>query len=120
MASQVWLVTGCSSGFGAAFARAILARGDRVIATARNLASIKLLEETGAACLQLDISVSLEELQGKAKQAEAIYGRVDILVNNAGYAQLGAVEEIRHVLLIDQPYLIASYLQICILHLTEA
>jgi NAD(P)-dependent dehydrogenase (short-subunit alcohol dehydrogenase family) len=35
MASRVWLVTGCSSGFGAAIARAALAAGDTVVATAR-------------------------------------------------------------------------------------
>jgi NAD(P)-dependent dehydrogenase (short-subunit alcohol dehydrogenase family) len=32
----VWLVTGCSSGFGRAFVRAALARGFRVAATARD------------------------------------------------------------------------------------
>lgn len=97
ISSQVWLVTGCSSGFRAAFTRAILARGDRVIAIARNITSLKSLKDAGAACLQLDISISPEELHSKAKQAEAIYGGVDILVNNAGYAQLGAIEEIRYV-----------------------
>lgn len=33
----VWLATGCSSGFGAEFVRAILEKGDRVVATAPNV-----------------------------------------------------------------------------------
>ena len=91
---KVWFVTGCSSGFGAAFIRAILAQGDRAIATARRLASLGAVREAGAACMQLDISAPQEELDAKVKEAEAIYGRVDVLINNHGYAQMGAVEEI--------------------------
>ena len=96
---KVWFVTGCSSGFGAAFIRAILARGDRVIATARMLTSLEALREAGAACMQLDISAPQEELNTIVKKAEAIYGRVGVLINNAGYAQLGAVEETEYPLL---------------------
>jgi NADP-dependent 3-hydroxy acid dehydrogenase YdfG len=33
---RVWLITGCSSGLGAAIAAAVLARGERVVATARS------------------------------------------------------------------------------------
>ncbi|MCW2690910.1 MAG: short-chain alcohol dehydrogenase, partial [Mycobacterium sp.] len=36
MATKVWLITGSSRGFGAALVRAALARGDKVIATARD------------------------------------------------------------------------------------
>ena len=97
MPQKVWIVTGCSSGFGAAFVRAILARGDRVIATARDPSTLEPLRELGAACMHLDICESPHELVAKAQEAEAIYGRVDVLVNNAGYAQLGALEESRSV-----------------------
>ncbi|KAJ5708021.1 hypothetical protein N7488_007822 [Penicillium malachiteum] len=96
----VWLVTGCSSGIGEAFVRAILAKGDRVIATARasngisggdRLASLK---EAGAATLELDVLASQEDLNLKAKEAWKIYGQVDVLVNNAGYVEAGIFEEL--------------------------
>ncbi|KAJ5645944.1 hypothetical protein N7490_002316 [Penicillium lividum] len=95
-----WLVTGCSSGIGEAFVRAILDKGDRVIATARpnkgisgvdRLASLK---EAGAVTIELDVLTPQEELNAKAKQAWAIYGQVDVLVNNAGYIEAGIFEEL--------------------------
>jgi NAD(P)-dependent dehydrogenase (short-subunit alcohol dehydrogenase family) len=62
-----------------------LKRGDKVIATARNVDKIKDLQELGAAVLQLDVTAPLAELNKVAEAAEAIYGRVDNLINNAGY-----------------------------------
>ncbi|KAH9210448.1 oxidoreductase,short chain dehydrogenase-like protein [Leptodontidium sp. 2 PMI_412] len=93
MSPSVWLVTGCSSGFGSAFVHEILSRGDKVIATGRN-ASTKLahLGDTGAAILDLDVTAPQEEIDEKIKQAIAVYGQIDVLVNNAGYVQLGFVE----------------------------
>lgn len=90
----VWLVTGCSSGFGVDFVKTILARGDKAIATARNVDSLHALVDAGAAPLQLDVSAPASEIDEKVRQAIAIYGRVDVLLANAGYAQYGAVEEI--------------------------
>ena len=95
MSSNVWLISGCSSGFGAALARALLTRGERVIATSRKSEQLEPLRASGAACMQLDISVSEEELADKAEQALSIYGRVDVLISNAGYAQLGTLEDTR-------------------------
>jgi hypothetical protein len=43
--SRVWFITGASTGFGRELAMAALAKGDRVVATARNIAHIKELEE---------------------------------------------------------------------------
>ena len=95
MAKQlVWLVTGCSSGFGVDFVKAILERGDKAIATARNIDSLRPLVDAGAAPLQLDVSDAAVEIYDKIEQAMAIYGRIDVLLENAGYAQYGAVEEL--------------------------
>jgi NADP-dependent 3-hydroxy acid dehydrogenase YdfG len=58
----VWLVTGTSSGFGTQFVHSIIARGDRVIATARALDKIKHLEAAGANVLRLDLTDSEEEI----------------------------------------------------------
>ncbi|KAJ5754792.1 hypothetical protein N7533_004335 [Penicillium manginii] len=94
--SQVWLITGTSSGLGHELARAVLGRGDKVIATARQLDRLSSLKELGAATLQLDVTAPQEELNRKAEEAIAVYGRIDILVNNAGYVQFGTIEETSH------------------------
>ncbi|KAJ5096111.1 hypothetical protein NUU61_005467 [Penicillium alfredii] len=93
MAPQVWLVIGTSSGLGAEFVHAAVARGDKVIATARNVDRIAHLKDIGAAVMQLDVAASKDELDLKAEEAIAIYGTIDVLVNNAGYTQFGTVEE---------------------------
>ncbi|QKX53579.1 uncharacterized protein TRUGW13939_00658 [Talaromyces rugulosus] len=95
MASLVWLITGCSSGFGEQFVLQTLARGDKVIATGRN-ASTKLahLQGTGATILDLDVTMPEAEIAAKIKEAHQVFGRIDMLVNNAGYLESGAVEEL--------------------------
>lgn len=98
-ATKVWLITGCSSGLGQALALAALARGDRVIVTARNVAKLADLEQRGAAAIALDVTSPDDVLAKTAADAVALYGRIDILVNNAGYALQGAVEECRCVCL---------------------
>ena len=90
---RVWLITGASSGFGLATAKAALARGDRVVATSRRVESIDGLEEGGRVMLNtLDVT---EEHQRTAAVEATIerFGRLDVLVNNAGRTQVGAVEE---------------------------
>jgi NADP-dependent 3-hydroxy acid dehydrogenase YdfG len=37
---RVWFITGCSSGFGRAYAQAVIAHGDKLIATARNVETL--------------------------------------------------------------------------------
>lgn len=95
MSPKVWLITGCSSGLGHALALAALARGDLVIATARDVAKLQELQARGAVTLPLDVTASDDVLAKTAADAVALYGRIDILVNNAGYALQGAVEECR-------------------------
>lgn len=81
MAPKVFLVTGSSSGFGAEYVKEALKRGDKVIATARDVSKLDHLKELGAATMQLDITVSQEELDAKAKEALSIYGGLDVLIN---------------------------------------
>ncbi|KDQ56698.1 hypothetical protein JAAARDRAFT_157871 [Jaapia argillacea MUCL 33604] len=91
----VWLITGTSSGMGRNLSLAALARGDKVIATARHnsLAKLDDIKAEGAESIGLDVTASLDELKETAKAAVEIYGRVDVLVNNAGYMLVGALEE---------------------------
>ena len=93
--SKVWLITGCSSGFGQEIASAALAHEDRVVATARDPAKLKDLESRGAVISALDVLADDEELQKTVARIVKAVGQIDILVNNAGYILTGAVEECR-------------------------
>lgn len=95
MAPLVWLITGCSSGFGRDIALAALARGDKVIATARSVAKISSLKEVGASVLALDVTADVPTINATIQEAHSINSRLDVLVNNAGYLLYGAVEELR-------------------------
>ncbi len=92
---KVWLVTGCSTGFGLEIARAVLQRGDSLVATARrldNLADLKPQFEGQLLSLQLDITHA-ENVSRVVRATIREFGRIDVLVNNAGYGLTGAVEE---------------------------
>ena len=93
--SPVWFITGCSKGFGKELAKLVLARGWRVVATARNPEQLKGIFATPqerAVVLQLDVTDQAQIAQA-VEQAERKFGRIDVLVNNAGYGYLAAVEE---------------------------
>lgn len=90
----VWLITGCTSGFGELFVKEALSRGDKVIATGRRaLTRLKPLEELGAAILDLDVSLPEKEVKAIVDTAAKIYGRIDVVVNNAGKLSSGVFEE---------------------------
>lgn len=90
---QVWLITGCSSGFGQEIALAALAHGDTVVATARDPTKLAQLAERGAITEQLDVLDSDEKLSSRIDAIVKKTGGIDILVNNAGYILAGGVEE---------------------------
>ncbi|KAJ7732918.1 putative short-chain oxidoreductase [Mycena maculata] len=92
--SPVFVITGCSSGFGRELTIAALASGFRVIATAWRVESLTNLEARGAKILPLDVTASVPDIAAFAAQAIAIYGQVDYLVNNAGSVQSGPAEEV--------------------------
>ena len=91
--SKTWLITGCSSGFGSEMVQQALARGDTVIATARNPAKLSHLAALGATTLALDVTASDETIEGVIASAIKKHGHIDILVNNAGAVLEGAIEE---------------------------
>jgi NAD(P)-dependent dehydrogenase (short-subunit alcohol dehydrogenase family) len=91
---RVWMITGASRGIGARIAEAALARGEAVVATSRDAASVQKRFPAGDALLALPLDVTDEAQAAAAVQAAlARFGRIDVLVNNAGYGLLGAVEE---------------------------
>jgi NAD(P)-dependent dehydrogenase (short-subunit alcohol dehydrogenase family) len=93
---KVWFITGCSRGFGRIWAEAALRRGDRVAATARDIAQIEpLLDHHRGSALLLPLDVTDRGGAFDAvRAAHDHFGRLDIVVNNAGYALIGAVEEV--------------------------
>lgn len=93
MTTKTWFITGCSSGFGRALAEAALARGQRVIATARDIRSIADLEQADRCqVMTLDITEA-SEIPSVIQAAANVWGGLDVIVNNAGYGLIGAVEE---------------------------
>ncbi len=95
MTTPVWFITGCSTGFGRELATQVIARGDRVVLTARDKARLSDLvagHEDTTLALDLDVTDS-GEIEAGVKAAFDRFGRIDILVNNAGYGYMATVEE---------------------------
>ena len=93
--NKVWFITGTSSGFGRALAEAVLAKGERVVATARKPEVLRDLIEKypdTARAVKLDVT-NTEDVKNAVSEAVKEFGRIDVLVNNAGYAMVGAIEE---------------------------
>jgi NAD(P)-dependent dehydrogenase (short-subunit alcohol dehydrogenase family) len=93
--NPVWLITGCSTGFGRELAKLVLARGWRAVVTARDVSTVKELAEgqaERALVLPLDVTKPAQIADVVARSQQK-FGRVDALVNNAGYGYLAAIEE---------------------------
>jgi len=84
------LVTGCSSGIGAAMARELKQRGHRVYATARRAETLAPLSAHGIETLALDVNDEAT-IAAAFDKVRADAGQLDMLVNNAGFSQVGAV-----------------------------
>jgi short-subunit dehydrogenase len=88
--SDAVLITGCSTGIGAATA-ARLSEQFTVYATARDVGTLRDLEARGCRVLRLDVTDEASMLAAVA-QVEDDERSVGALVNNAGYSQSGALE----------------------------
>jgi len=93
--SKVHFITGASSGFGAALARAALERGDRAVLTARRAEALDAIAGTygdNALAMPLDVTDATQRQHVVARALER-FGRIDVLANIAGQGSLGAAEE---------------------------
>ena len=93
--SKTIFITGASRGFGKLWAEAFLKRGDKVAATARNIADLDDLAATyGDNILPVKLDVTKRESVNEAvANIVSHFGGIDVLINNAGYGLFGTVEE---------------------------
>lgn len=99
LAERVILITGASSGIGAALAEVIAKKypGSRLALASRDRTRLDKIaskcREYRAEVLVIPTDLSQQEqVQSLARQAIAHYGQIDVLVNNAGYGQMGPIE----------------------------
>ncbi|WP_141579456.1 SDR family oxidoreductase [Actinomadura sp. WMMA1423] len=95
--SKIVLITGASSGIGAATARRLAADGHHVVLGARRLDRLKRLADeirtAGGRCDHHDLDVtSLDGMSAFVEAAHERHGRIDVLVNNAGVMALSTLE----------------------------
>ncbi|KAJ7174416.1 hypothetical protein C8R46DRAFT_1251904 [Mycena filopes] len=93
--TRVWLVTGTSSGLGLALTKAILAAGERVVATLRAPEQLKDLESKypreQLLVRRLDVT-QVAEISAVFDAVRTHFGRLDVVVNSAGYGILAEIE----------------------------
>jgi len=91
---KTWFITGASRGFGALVAERALAKGDGVVATARNPKAIgeRFGDHSNLLAVALDVT-SEDQAVAATKVGIDRFDRIDVLINNAGFGLMGAVEE---------------------------
>lgn len=87
------IVTGASSGIGAATAEQLLKEGWTVFACARRRERMVNLERKGAITLELDVTRD-ESMRAMVDSVLRHTTRIDALINNAGYGSYGALEDV--------------------------
>lgn len=91
---KIWFITGSARGLGRNLTEAVLANGDKVAATARNINALNDLVEKypdQVFPIQLDVT-DYDQVHLAVESAIEKFGRIDVLVNNAGFGIVGAAE----------------------------
>lgn len=83
--NRIILITGASSGYGKATAKAFKENGDVVIMTARNFEKLEAArkEVNGDLAFSMDVT-NPKDWENAVSIVKEKYGRIDVLVNNAG------------------------------------
>lgn len=93
--NKVWLITGCSTGFGREIAVQAIKAGYKVVVTARKpetLVELKELNEKNVLALPLDVT-DQEQVNEAVQKSIETFGQLDVLINNAGIGYFSSVEE---------------------------
>lgn len=95
MMPRVFLITGCSTGFGYHLVQEVIDKGDIAVATARNPSQLSFQNATSQNYLALKLDVTDDSsIDAAFKAVVDKFGRVNIVVNNAGYGLSGPFEEL--------------------------
>ncbi|XP_034115471.2 uncharacterized oxidoreductase TM_0325-like [Drosophila albomicans] len=95
---KVIIVTGASSGIGAATAVHLASLGGKLVIVGRNVKKLKetadnILAVGGSAALQLEVDMNKEaDVEQIIPATIKHFGKLDVLVNNAGIIELGSIE----------------------------
>lgn len=95
---RVAVVTGASSGIGAAYAKALAEQGADVAILARRVQKLDAVAEecrkSGVRCLPVACDVTSEEsIKAAVAKVKDELGRIDILINNAGVCEFAPLEQ---------------------------
>lgn len=95
MTKKLIVITGASSGIGAAIAQVFSTQGYPIALLARNLKLLEQLNLPNSICLAADVTNHIAVKQA-IEQAEEKFGPVECLINNAGFAKGGDFVEAIH------------------------
>ncbi|MEI7253892.1 SDR family oxidoreductase [Dickeya dadantii] len=96
MSQRIWLITGVSTGFGRELTQQLLVKGDRVVGTVRNLASVQPLMGQWPETFHpeiLDVT-DTGAITDVVERTFKRFGSIDVAISNAGYGLFGAAEEL--------------------------
>jgi NAD(P)-dependent dehydrogenase (short-subunit alcohol dehydrogenase family) len=94
--TKTWFITGASKGFGLSLVKQLLAKGQNVAATSRNLAELVIaVGSTADNFFPLEVDLTNEDSVGCAMhKTKKAFGSIDVVINNAGYGIGGSIEEL--------------------------
>jgi NADP-dependent 3-hydroxy acid dehydrogenase YdfG len=91
MSKPLVVITGASSGIGAATAQAFASAGHPLLLVSRRLDRMQDLGLPNSICMAVDVT-DAAAVKAAIDEAQSVYGPVDCLVNNAGVMLLGQVD----------------------------
>lgn len=91
MTKSLVVITGASSGIGAAIAQRFSEAGHALLLLGRRVEKMEALNLPDALCRKVDVT-NPEAFRSAIAEAETLYGPVDCLVNNAGLMLLGQID----------------------------